>query len=497
VSATLAALSRRALCEGRSPLLGGEDGFLSTDSVLARIEQIARYLQAAGVHVLAIAADNSPDWVLTDLAAQRAGIPVVPVPPFFSAAQVEHVLADSGADAIAADEFGSSALMSLPTRFIGELTSCLSLLRLERSENALHRFPGTAKIRYTSGTTGTPKGVCLTRATLDGVATSLEAATRDAGVERHLCLLPLATLLENVAGVYAPIIAGAEIIVPSLVDTGLAGASGVNLERLIDCIEQFEPGSIILLPQLLFGLVGAAEQGLRLPESLRLVAVGGGVVGSPLLERADRAGIPVYEGYGLTECGSVVALNTPRARKLGSVGRPLPHARVRIAADGEILVAGAVMAGYLGESAEPTVEIATGDIGRIDGDGYLHISGRKKDVLITSFGRNVSPEWVEASLTAADSIAQAALFGDALPWLTAVIAPDLKATVADVERDVGLVNRSLPGYARVRRWILATEAFSPLNGMLTANGRLRRAAIERRYCNEIAACYAEAIEGYA
>lgn len=494
-SAPLSALSQQASSRASESLvLSSREIRLTANDALARVERIARGLQNAGVRVLAIAADNSPDWVLTDLAAQRAGIPVVPVASFFSEEQARHVLADSGADAIAADEFGSAALMSLPTRFAGELTDTLTLLSIGSGAERPAR-PGlaaaTAKISYTSGTTGEPKGVCLTQPVLDRVALGLRTATANAGIERHLCLLPLATLLENVAGVYAPMLAGAEVIVPSLAETGLAGAADLDCARLLRCIAEYEPHSVILLPQMLAGLVGAIEWGAQLPTSLGFAAVGGGVVGLPLLERADRAGLPVYEGYGLTECGSVVALNTPDARRKGSVGRPLPHSRIRIGDDSEVLVCGALMSGYLGDGRGRTGAIATGDIGYLDDDGFLFIEGRRKNVLITSYGRNVSPEWVEATLTGSESIAQAALFGDAMPWNIAVIVPSRRASIEDIECDIAQCNRRLPDYARVRHWILATETFSALAGTATPNGRLRRGAIERKYRHEIAACYAQ------
>jgi len=497
LSAALAALSARAGRDARAVALGDGNYRLGVQDTLGWIDAVADRLRRAGVRVLAIAGDNSPDWIVTDLAAQRAGIPVVPLAPFFSAEQVEHVLRDSGADAIAADEMGSVSLSALPTRFGGELTERFTLLRVDSGAERPALHPGTAKISYTSGTTGTPKGVCLARQTLDRVAVGIREATRDLPIERHLCLLPLATLLENVAGVYGPMLAGAQVIAPSLATTGLAGAAGFNLSRLLESINRFRPHSIILLPQLLSALVAAVEQGAMLPESLRFAAVGGGVVGLPLLERADRAGIPVFEGYGLTECGSVVALNTPAARRAGSVGRPLSHCCVRIGEGSEVLVRGSAMQGYLGDDPVADGEIATGDIGHLDQDGFLHISGRRKNVLITSFGRNISPEWVEARLTAVGSIAQAALFGDARPWNVAVVVPLPHATLQDVEHDIARVNASLPDYARVRRWLLAAESFTAEDGTATANGRLRRAAIERRYRDEIEACYAESIESFA
>jgi len=494
LSATLQALRLRAAAEDTGPALVSRTLTLSAEDALDAIERVTQQLVRHGVRALALAADNSPDWVIADLAAQQAGIPVVPIAPFFSAGQVAHVMRDSGVDAIAADEAGSVSLMSLPTRFAAELTPELTLLALAPAGRKEHLYPGTAKISYTSGTTGAPKGVCLTQESVDRVAASLCEATAGLGIERHLCLLPLATLLENVAGVYAPLMAGATVFLPSLAETGLLGSAGVDVGRLLACLAEYRPDSIILLPQLLEGIVTAVEAGAALAESLRFVAVGGGVVGLPLLERAERAGIPVYEGYGLTECGSVVALNTPAARRAGSVGRPLPHCRIRIGIDSDVFVDGPSMAGYVGDAAPHSGEVATGDIGYLDDDGYLFINGRRKNVFITSFGRNLSPEWVEASLSAQASVAQAALFGDGMPFNAAVIVPAPGSTIDAIERDVASVNGRLPDYARIRHWILAREPFSPASGTLTPNGRLRRREIQDCYSHELEACFAASLD---
>ncbi len=180
----------------------------------------------------------------------------------------------------------------------------------------------------------------------------------------------------------------------------------------------------ILTPQLLHALVAAVEAGHPAPQQLRFVAVGGAPVAPRLLQRAEALGLPVFEGYGLSECASVVALNTEGARRIGSVGKPLPHARVKFAADGEILVAGATLLGYTGAAPLQANEFwPTGDTGHLDEQGFLHLTGRKKNIFITSFGRNVAPEWVERELTLHPAIAQAAVFGEARPWNVAVIVP--------------------------------------------------------------------------
>jgi long-subunit acyl-CoA synthetase (AMP-forming) len=352
---------------------------------------------------------------------------------------------------------------------------------------------GAGKISYTSGTTGKPKGVCLRQASMDTVADSVRQAVEELKITRHLCVLPLATLLENIAGVYAPLMNGAEIAMPSAQETGLTGASRFDPALLLRCVEAYRAESIILVPQLLAAIVAALERGAPRPVSLELVAVGGGRVSPALLSRADRLGLPVYEGYGLTECASVVALNTPAARRIGSVGRPLPHAEVTIDAHGEIHVAGTAVSGYVGDTQAPK-HFPTGDLGHFDADGFLHVSGRTKNMFITSFGRNVSPEWVEAELCEEPAIAQAAVFGEARPWNVAVIVPVPGAQREQLRSAIEAANRRLPDYARVGDWIVAARPFTPGNSELTTNGRNRRTAIWARYRLELDALYAASLE---
>jgi long-subunit acyl-CoA synthetase (AMP-forming) len=506
MSASVALMSSSVgVAHGRRAVIGS-GGALSYGALLARSGAIAKLLHRHGIRRFALAADNGPDWLAANFAAQLANAVCVPLPAFFSAAQLAHVLADSGVEAIIADAAAAASLRSLDLDSPANTTlgtalgtavgtvGELGVLRLPRRTNSAELPPCTAKISYTSGTTGQPKGVCLPQALLDRVAQSLAAAMQPLGIERHLCLLPLATLLENVAGVYAPFASGAEVAVPALAEVGFGGATQLDAAKLLACIARYEPGSLILLPQMLALLVHALERGARMPASLRFVAVGGAHVAATLLERARRAGLPAYEGYGLTECGSVVALNTPAADKLGSVGKPLPHARVHVAPDGEIGVAVEPRSGYLGQTIAANPLLATGDLGHRDADGFVHLAGRRKNVFITSFGRNVSPEWVEGELTARAPIAQAALFGEARPWNVAVVVPRRPGLAPhEIDAAVADANAALPDYARAAHWLPAHEPFTPTNGLLTANGRIRRAAIWERYGAAIDRCYSSAL----
>ncbi len=447
---------------------------------IARCTAILHDLDSSRV---ALALDNGVEWVAWDLALLFSGRVCVPVPGFFSVEQQRHVLASSGVDT-----------------FIGEVPPPVGVDGfVERSPGVWRRevdsapqLPaGTRKITYTSGTTGHPKGVCLDEGTQLAVARSLWRASEMADVGRHLCVLPLATLLENVAGIYAPLLAGACVELRPMREIGLQGASGLDLERFLGALEASRPHSIILLPQLLLALVGAAERGFRLPGSLRFVAVGGGRVAPQLLERAEACGLPVFEGYGLSECSSVVCLNTPQARRIGTVGKPLPHLEVRVAGDGEVLVRGPRMLGYLDEPPLRDEWLATGDLGSLE-DGFLSLHGRKKHMFVTAYGRNVNPEWVEAELAQQAPIAQAWLHGEALAANFAVLVPrNAACSDAQIEAAVREVNARLPDYARVHHWVRAREPFTAANGLATANGRPRRAAILQAYPD---ACNAQAPE---
>jgi long-chain acyl-CoA synthetase len=347
--------------------------------LLSCINDRAQDLVDTDVKVLGLALDNSVEWVLWDLAAQQAGVVCVPLAPFFSPDQTKHVMESAGITYIIDPQ--------------GLRASGLTVA------NGFSNIPaGTHKITYTSGTTGAPKGVCLPQSAMDNVAESIVGFLGDTRIAKgsHLCVLPLSVLLENVAGVYAALMAGCSIRFTAL------SSLGENYSELHTLLSNTKATSIILVPEILRSLMAQVLAKGLLPD-LNFIAVGGAKIDPALLDQAEHLGLPVYEGYGLSECGSVVSLNTPEESRRGSVGKLLPHIHARIEA-GEVLITDPGFLGYLGE---PMVDdFATGDLGGLCADGYLSITGRKKNVLITAYGRNISPEWLESLLLSPPHVAQ-------------------------------------------------------------------------------------------
>ena len=477
-----------ALDDGRRAITYGALG------ELLRLER--GWLRAGGGNRYALAADNGVAWALADLALHTGAWPSVPLPGAFTDSLKRHALDDAGIDTLLTDdEVGAREL--LPDWTIDGVAPASGLHRFRRRPGALGRTDlphGTRKVTYTSGSTARPKGVCLDGVSLEAVARAVAEATSELPIARHLCVLPLWTLLENVAGLYAPLLRGATCVLPSCTTTGM-GYANLDARKLLGTISAQSPDSLILVPQLLQVLVEAAERGWRVPRSLRFVAVGGARVSRSLLERAEALHLPVYEGYGLSECASVVCLNTPRARRAGTVGRPLPHLRVRVDDGGQVWVGGHVMLGYLGErSPPPGAELATGDLGTFDDDGFLRLTGRAGQRFITSYGRNVSPEWIESEISQRLGAAPVAVFGEARPYAVALVgASHAAAGDVAIERAIAEANAALPDYARVRRWARAVRPFSFDDGTLSANGRLRRAEIRARHDVLIDALYTEAM----
>ncbi len=423
-------------------------------------------------------AGSSVAWAVADAGLWQTGRTMVPLPPFFADAQLRHAIADAGIEAIVADEASLARARNFGVP--------VHPLRAGEADPDPRDMTGR-RIVYTSGSTGRPKGVVLEAKQVMHTAGSVARAIEAGPADRHLSVLPFSLLLETVCGIYVPLLSGASCRIASEI---MAGAEADIPRRLATAAVRFRPTTTVLVPQLLQAWTAAAVQGAEVPETLRFVAVGGAAVPPALAGRAWQFGIPVHEGYGLTECGSVVSVNLPGERRSGTAGRPLPGYRVKVAADGEIVVYGdSVMAGYCGDAFLCDEQgWRTGDIGSLDADGYLTVRGRTDNLIITANGRNVSPEWIETMIAADPRVGRAIAMPDASGALAVLIEPSALgeaffAETGDGDREAfvaGLCGEG-PAYAVPRRVLLAVPGALAAAGLLTANGRPRRREIAARF----------------
>ncbi len=388
---------------------------------------------------------------------------------------------------------------------------------------------------YTSGTGGMPKGVMLSHGALLANCEGTLALLRDLpiGDEVFLSFLPLSHSYEHTAGLIFPIAIGAQIYYAEGVEQLAANMAEVRptvmiaVPRLYEVMRRKilhaapEGGWRARLLELTVRLGRRRASGQRLglakPVDLALdlvvrrairarfggrlkAMVSGGAPLDPELGLFLAAlGLPVLQGYGQTETAPVVSCNPPRRPRMDTVGVALGNIEVRIAEDGELWVKGeSTMRGYWkdGEATSRAMPdghwVQTGDIATIDADGYIRITDRKKDIIVTSGGDTLSPQRIEGRLTLQPEIAQAFVFGDRHPHLVALIVPADDGTEDPreaVDRAVARVNGSLAGIERIRRFALCPQPFTIENGMLTPTLKIRRHVIRATYGETLAGLY--------
>lgn len=436
---------------------------------------------------VAIHLDNSAEWLQLDKTLTQIDKVIVPVPHFFTMGQIQHMITTAGIDTVVCENRAQPMWESFGYQHIADLDYGIIMTKEIQDYPKLPK--NTHKITFTSGTTSEPKGVCLSLEHLRVVAKSLSEVTAEFNVKKHMSILPLSVLLENIATHYAADSAGIETISPSLSALGFSGSNQLDIAQLVHSIKKYQPDSLILMPQILKALVVYIEQTKTQLPFLKFIAVGGAVCSKSLLTKAHALGLPVFEGYGISECGSVISLNINTDSRCG-VGKVLPHQQVKINDDGEILTKGQLFNGYLGQESNVKQWYATGDLGRFDEDNNLHIIGRKRNTIINSFGRNISPDWIEAELLSLLSVNQVAVYGEAQPFLTAIVSPSQIKNSLDEE--VNKLNKTLPDYAQIKQVIMADAPFTIDNKMITASGKIKHQQIFNQYKTQLRSIYATA-----
>ena len=388
------ALARHAEERPDSIAFSGDGECMSWAELASRVAALVATLEGAPA-CIAIGHSGGCSYVVADLALALTGRRQVPLPFFFSEDQIAHVIRDAGVQAVITDR---------PERF-----DSLPVIQVDAHVPArpVTFFPAedSERIIYTSGSSGTPKGVVIGAQQLMASLCGLQPLVGATQKDRHLSVLPLAQLLEQICGIYLPILAGAETRFDFAATRTLLGA---DISAVTKAFERERPTTSLLVPGMLGRWVADLQRReQQAPDSLRFVAVGGAASAPALLHQAWASGIPVHEGYGLSECCAVVAMNRPGANRIGTAGEILDGLEVEIV-DGEITVSGpTVMNGYL-NGAPPPLRWHTGDLGRIE-DGHLIVEGRKDALLVSPNGRNISPEWVEQRVNADPRVVASAL----------------------------------------------------------------------------------------
>src|SRR3984893_1914461 len=461
-------MKRHASEAGGLIAVSDQHGQLSRGELLAGVTALAADLRGQP-QTIGIYAPNGIAWVIAQLACALAGKIAVPLPTFFSAAQLGHVVRDASVDLILASE--QTAALALQS---GVPTNVIDMIDIHREAGLPDVIDGFGQIIYTWGSTGQPKGVRHQSGQIAWSAAALASETGATATDSYLSVLPLPLLLETICSIFIPTLLGTYV----QFDSGLAEQVGHgDATGIAKAFVTNRPTSSVLVPQLLRHWVAELQAvNQTAPSSLRFVAVGGAPVPKQVANAAWGLGIPVHEGYGLSECCSVVAVNRPKQRRPGTVGRPLSGLSVSID-NGEIVVDGpSITDGYLGQ--EPAQGAwRTGDLGEIDRDGFVTVQGRKDSLLVTSFGRNVSPEWIETMFLADPRIAFCTVAGHGEPHLTALLIPSpqgaawfANATSTDILDLVSDHCSDAPEYAVPRAYVVVSFE-EALNNQLLSNGR--------------------------
>lgn len=524
---------------------------------------------------VAILSKTRYEWTLLDYAIWFAGAVTVPIYETSSAEQIGWILEDSGARAIVAEGPDHLARVREARRSgdLAELQHVWSLqdnavdvlgrLGSDISDDALEQRRTTATpqdvatLIYTSGTTGKPKGCMLTHGNFMfelGVAVDELADLFDTDDASTLLFLPLAHVF-------------ARIIQVGCVKSRAKMGHSADIKNLVTDLGEFRPTFILAVPRVFEKVFNSASQratadgrgkifdraadvaiawsrasdGKRVPVRLRaqhalfdrLVygklrqALGGSCAyaisgGAPLGDRLGHfyrgIGLTVLEGYGLTETTAALSANLPDATKIGTVGRPLPGTSVRVADDGELLFRGGqVFAGYW-RNDEATTEAVdrdgwfhTGDVGEVDDEGFVRITGRKKEILVTAGGKNVAPAVLEDRLRAHALVDQCLVVGDGQPFIGALVtidretfpawaeqhgkSADLDALIDDpdlvaaVQEAVDEANKAVSKAESIRKFTILAGEWTEEGGQLTPSLKLKRRVVMRESREEIEALY--------
>lgn len=527
---------------------GSEYQALTWDQLAQRIAQTASALIESGVQPgdrVVQVSENRMEWIVCDLAIQLAQAIHVPVHSTLTGPQIAFQIIDSGARiTLLADDEQAAKLASAEKqlkdglRFLsfdpckkkirGQSIELLSSVVASSAETSFDDLASAtaeattpdslATILYTSGTTGEPKGVVLSQRNLAFNTLSTLEVFGQQPEDIRLGFLPLSHIFARTCDLYTWIARNSQLALARSRETVLEDCASVKPTLINGVPYFFERVQRYLIDNDLADKPGSLQQAFG--GEIRLCCSGGAALPEHVFDFYLERGLPVLQGYGLTETSPVICASTESGNRRGSVGPPIPGVRVKIGDDGEILTQGPhVMPGYF-NNPESTAEViqdnwfSTGDIGRLDEDGFLYITGRKKELIVTATGKNIAPVYIETLLTEDPLIIQALVIGDNRKYLVALIVPDpdcLKAEMKELKIRVFSKKQALAHeqvielfqnriqqrlkdvapYEQVRKFKLLDRGFTIESGEMTAKLSLRRELIQANFASEIANMYAE------
>jgi long-chain acyl-CoA synthetase len=537
---------------GPLPALGykrhGVYHYVTWDRYRADALAAAAALVEAGVRPgdrVAMVAENRVEWLVADMAILTAGAVNVPPHAPLSAKQIHFQLHDAGASWVIASDREQMDKVRQIRRELPLVRGVVAFEAaaagagaepwvgfVERGRRALPRLAGElrrreealgdddlATIMYTSGTTGNPKGVMLTHGNLLSNTLASVAETPHKPDDVRLTWLPFSHIYARTVDHYASIAAGIRLMLAECVDT------------LVQNLDEVKPTHFSSVPRFYEKVLTAvaspdpAETGRRLRAifgpRIDYLSSGGAPLPPGIAQAFYDAGLLLLQGYGLTETSPVISFNRKDRYKLDTVGPPLPGVEVKIAPDGEILTRGSlVMKGYWNNS-EATAEtirdgwLHTGDLGELDADGFLRITGRKKELMVLSNGKKVVPTYLEGLLLGDPCIDQAVVVGEGRNFLSALIVPawdnvakELKAGGAALAADpeeraaqpavrellrqrIDAALADVSKMEQIKKFLVLLRPFSVAADEMTVSLKLRRGVVLKKYAAQLDALYRE------
>lgn len=463
-------------------LISNYNQILNCQAIKEDVSHVQDILKELNIKQVGLYLDNSPEWLIVSLASLFSDVTIVPLPVFFSTQQISHILSVTKLDGIIGNN--PQVLCELiPEGTLTSITDKLFICSKNDNQSNLGQFSGI--LTFTSGSTGTPKGVLLPYKNVINQLNAIYEHLKPDYAINYLVLTPLSILLENIIAIDTLLNKGTVHVNSIHKFLNLSNFS-IQVEELFHYISSTNVNTLLLMPLFLQQIVNyMTEHQIEFPRSVKFIALGGAFTSLNLLKKAQALKLPVYQGYGLSESCSIVSMNTIQNNKIGSVGKILPHVRVKIAEDNSVLVTGNLFQSYLGEQPIAQEEYYnTGDLGYIEED-YLYITGRKKNIMVLQNGRNVSPEWIENEILQIHSVAYVVVIGHAYPFVSVIIDPKPTFNREEFIQELNLINQNLPEFAQVRQFIIADQHFTYENKLLTIKQKPNNQLVIELYKDKI------------